>query len=144
MNNSTSAATTPTQISIPTYSPVPTNNIILSQPPQPAMNNADYSELGSSSMFSTVWGGFAAPSASQQRPFGDDENNDNGGMNMNQNNIFGTASESLLQHESQQQYSMGQYFQTFVMDVYNLFRTLPVWVQVVLVAVMIFLVYKLI
>ena len=89
----------------------------------PDASTADMSELGSSSMMSGG-GYFGGAPASP------------GGMG-----------ESLLGAQpdnNSQPYSMTEYFQTFVMDVYGLFRSLPVYAQVPLVIFLIFLVIKLI
>lgn len=66
----------------------------------------------------------------------------------------GEAGESLLregsgsgqedQHADDEGYSMTGYFQTFVNDVYSMFRSIPLWGQILALAVMLFIVYKLI
>lgn len=115
---------TPSQISIPSYSPTMNNASNNATGHNPAASN-DFSELGTSSMMSGL--GFGAAQGGQE----------------------GGISESLLggdqqYRESDPHYSMGNYFQTFVMDVYSLFRSMPVWAQVIVLALMIFLVIKLI
>lgn len=121
----------PTQISIPNYNPTMTNNggggAGTGAGTEAGHNIAasnDFSELGASSMMSGL--GFGAAQG--------------GG-------VEGGISESLLggeHREGDPNYSMGNYFQTFVMDVYNLFQSIPVWAQVIVLALMIFLVVKLI
>lgn len=58
----------------------------------------------------------------------------------------GVSSEALLgdHRDPHSQYSMAEYFKTFVLDVYNLFVSLPIWIQIPLLGLMIFLVIKLI
>ena len=66
-----------------------------------------------------------------------------------------SMSQSLLTAEEQQQqqhpiisnnggeYSMTEYFHTFVMDIYNLFRSLPIPAQGLLVFVLLWIAWKL-
>lgn len=56
----------------------------------------------------------------------------------------GVSSEALLgnQQNPDSQYSMGEYFKTFVMDIYNMFRSLPIWLQIPLLILMFYLVIK--
>ena len=85
--------------------------------PATMTSTTDLSELGTSSMMSGGFGGGAE-----------------GGMN-----------ESLLGGPPQQgNYSMAEYFQTFVLDVYGLFRSLPILAQIILLVFLLFLVIKLI
>ena len=123
------AQPTPSQISIPNYSP--TMNTAATGH-NPAASN-DFSELGASSFLSSGLG------------FGAAHHGEEGGI-----------SESLLggynaedpngqdNNNGTEPYSMGNYFQTFVMDVYNLFRSMPVWAQVIVLVLTVFLVHKLI
>ncbi|CAB9515018.1 expressed unknown protein [Seminavis robusta] len=116
----------PSQISIPTYRDhITANNTTNNNMMNSAMTSTnDMSELGSSSMMSTI--GFGSAFAPQN----------------------GVSSEALLGNHNQQQgggggdYSMTVYFKTFVMDVYSLFQSLPVWAQVVLIIFLVFLVIK--
>jgi hypothetical protein len=110
----------PSQISVPTYRDHndPTMN--------PTASHNDMSELGASSMMSTVGFGSGFAPATQ-------------GRSMMGESLLGDHPRHA---ESQQEYSMTQYFQTFVMDVYSLFRSLPVFAQGVLVIFLVFLVIK--
>lgn len=123
------AQPTPSQISIPNYSPTRTS---AATGHNPAASN-DYSELGSSSLLSSGLG------------FGGTGHGEEGGMS---EGLLGAYNASDPNGESSgsgaNQYSMSNYFQTFVMDVYNLFRSMPVWAQVIVLVLMVFLVIKLI
>jgi hypothetical protein len=123
---------TPTQISVPTYRDH--DDAMMMNPMMASHNNSNMSELGASSMMmSTVrfGSGFVAPPTSQQQG----RNN-----NMMVESLLG---DDYPRHaESQHTYSMTQYFQTFVMDVYSSFRSLPVWAQGVLIIFLVFLVIK--
>lgn len=86
--------------------------------PATMQSTTDVSELGSSSMMS---GGFGL-----------------GGDGMMNESLLGPP--QPMNHNSH--YSMTGYFQTFVMDVYGLFRSLPILAQVVLLVFLIVLVIK--
>ena len=115
---------TPSQISIPNYGPASTTHMTSSN----MMSTADLSELGSSSMMSAGGGG--------------------GGFGGRDYSSPGDMNESLLGGQQQQaygnsqEYSMGGYFQTFVMDIYGLFRSLPIIAQLILIIFLLFLVIK--
>ena len=114
-------SSTPSQISVPTYRNH--DNTMMNS----TVSHNDMSDLGASSMMSTVpfGSGFAPPAAL--------------GRNMMGESLLGDYQRPA---ESHQEYSMTQYFQTFVMDVYSLFQSLPVLAQIVLVIFLVFLVIK--
>lgn len=135
---------TPSQITIPNYGP---NN----QPPMHASN--EFSDMGSSSMMTAS--GFGGATGAFGGASGASPNQNQGGGLMSMSGGGGGAgggggggmSEALLGNSHQQQlrdenYSMSNYFQTFVIDMYNLFRRLPVWAQVILIVFLLFLVIK--
>ena len=64
------------------------------------------------------------------------------GHRNNNNNSNTEASRGLLDASSPEEYSMENYFRTFVNDVYSYFRSLPVPVQVGVILVMLWIIYK--
>lgn len=122
------AQPTPSQISIPNYSP--TMNTAATGH-NPAASN-DFSELGASSFLSSGLGFGGANHGGEE-----------GGIS---ESLLGGYTAENDQHNTNREtdpYSMGNYFQTFVMDVYNLFRSMPVWAQAIVLVLTVFLVYKL-
>jgi len=131
-------AATPSHISIPNYNPTATTstsnyyntnqNTNASTTHHNLNVSHDMSELGSSSLLTSS---------------GMLENFIGGG----EGGVGGGLGQSLLGSDHQvgdPNYSMQNYFQTFVMDVYNLFISMPLLAQIIVLVTMLFLVYKLI
>jgi len=132
---------TPSQITIPNYSPGHNNN----NHPQPMHASNDFSDMGSSSMMTAS--GFGAGSGAFGGGGASPNQGGEGGLLSMSGGGGGGMSEALLGNSQQQQhrddnYSMIGYFQTFVIDMYSLFRRFPVWAQVIIVVFLLFLVVK--